>query len=71
MTALEEDKRRFKIFLAVNSLMVVLALGGMFAEFFLHLLWLRPVWIGALIVGFSVQLWLVLGLRKSVREREK
>jgi hypothetical protein len=70
MTSLEDDKRRFRIFLIVNTAMVILAFGGMMGEYYFHLRWLRPVWFLALVVGFGVQLWLVLALRKSVREKK-
>jgi hypothetical protein len=68
---LEADKRRFKIFLGVNILMTVVAIAGLVTEFGLKFSQGRPVWMLALVVGFATQVWLIMGLKRSLKEKGK
>ena len=68
---LEADKKRFKIFIGVNALMTVVAIAGLVCEFGLKITAARGVWMLALVVGFAVQVWLVMGLSQSLKGKGK
>ena len=66
MIAAAEQKRRFIIFIVIDVLMVLVAGSAMAGEFAFGIDALRPAWIGAVVIGFAAQIWLIMGFRKSM-----
>jgi len=68
MTDIDVQKRRFKIFIAIDVVMAVLVAGGLYAELVRGMAQARPAWVLALLVGFAAQVWFIMGFRKPKSE---
>jgi hypothetical protein len=59
-----QQRSRLIWMVVVNAVCVVVAAGAAVGFLSFRILWLGAVFAGAVIVGFSAQIWLVLGLRR-------
>jgi hypothetical protein len=66
LTDIALHKRRFITFIVVDVLMILVAAAAMVGEFAFGISALRPVWIGAVVLGFAAQIWLIMGFRKAM-----
>ena len=69
MDDIDLHKRRFKIFVIVDIVMVLLVAAGVYAVMIQGYDQARPLWIGALLVGFAAQIWFIMGFARSLPKK--
>ncbi len=62
--ALDLNKKRMGMMLAVVAIAMVLALVGAYGAFGLKAAWGLPAFIAALALGFGAQIWFIAGILK-------
>ena len=60
-------KQRFMIMVGVDTLCVMIALGAIIGDLRFHLGWALPAFAVAILIGFAVQIWFIVGLAKAGR----
>jgi hypothetical protein len=56
------QRRRLRRMIAIDAVCVLVAGGAIAGDAGFHVGWLIWVFVGALLVGFGAQIWLVMGL---------
>jgi hypothetical protein len=59
------QRRRLFITLAITAAALLVALGGIVADFRMHLAWGMWVFVAAILVGFGSHGWLMLGVARE------
>ena len=61
------DRQRFMIMAGVDALCVMIAIGALVGDLRFHLVWALPTFAGAILIGFAVQIWFIVGLARAGR----